>query len=241
LLLLWRAWYLRNNVIHGDGKATIRQSADFLINYAHELKLTNAQSPNRKGKALVSQEGVATIYPEFGIAGPLDIGSCKWEKPGVGIVKINVDGSFVPGNDQASIGVVARNTYGEVIFSAARKLDYCSSAEEAELEAIKEGLVLAEIWVPGLVICETDCSEAVKVINEPSRNLSSLCHLINDIKEKRTSDQVISISFVKREGNGVAHSLATQARINNSVGFWLNCIPVASKLLVWEDCNSAAM
>jgi hypothetical protein len=65
--------------------------------------------------------------------------------------------------------------------------------------------------------------------------------LINDIKEKRTSDQVISISFVKREGNGVAHSLAAQATINNSVGFWLNFVPVASEFLVREDCNGAAM
>jgi hypothetical protein len=114
----------------------------------------------------------------------------------VGIVKINVDGSFVPGNDQASIGVVARNTYGEALFSAARKLDYYSSVEEAKQEAIKEGLVLAEMWVPGPVICETYCSEDVKAMNQLGRNLSSLCHLINDIKEMRTRDQIISISFV---------------------------------------------
>jgi hypothetical protein len=35
--------------------------------------------------------------------------------------------------------------------------------------------------------------------------------------------------------------VAAQARINNSVGFWLNFVPVASELLVREDCNGAAM
>jgi hypothetical protein len=39
LLLLWMAWHLRNNAIHEDGKATIHQSVNFLINYACDLNL----------------------------------------------------------------------------------------------------------------------------------------------------------------------------------------------------------
>jgi hypothetical protein len=60
-------------------------------------------------------------------------------------------------------------------------------------------------------------------------------------KKRGQATRLSPISFVKREGNGVAHSLAAQARINNSVGFWLNFVPVASELLVQEDCNGAAM
>ena len=34
LFIWWRAWHLRNNIIFGDGKDTIKASADFLQSYA---------------------------------------------------------------------------------------------------------------------------------------------------------------------------------------------------------------
>jgi hypothetical protein len=37
MMLLWRCWHLRNNVIHDKGKATIKQSVIFLLNYANSL------------------------------------------------------------------------------------------------------------------------------------------------------------------------------------------------------------
>jgi hypothetical protein len=37
LLFLLDSWHLRNNVIHVNGKASIKTSADFLNNYAYEL------------------------------------------------------------------------------------------------------------------------------------------------------------------------------------------------------------
>jgi hypothetical protein len=35
LLLLWRAWELRNDIYHGKGKSTIQHSIVFLITYAN--------------------------------------------------------------------------------------------------------------------------------------------------------------------------------------------------------------
>lgn len=36
LLLLWRAWFLRDNYIHSDGKETISRSVMFLVQYEEE-------------------------------------------------------------------------------------------------------------------------------------------------------------------------------------------------------------
>jgi hypothetical protein len=33
LFLLWRAWHHRNNIVHGDGKASVSASVGFLANY----------------------------------------------------------------------------------------------------------------------------------------------------------------------------------------------------------------
>jgi hypothetical protein len=34
LLLLWRVWFMRNNIMHGDGRASVLGSVEFLRSYA---------------------------------------------------------------------------------------------------------------------------------------------------------------------------------------------------------------
>jgi hypothetical protein len=39
LMLLWRAWHRRNDMIHEHGKATVLGSVQFLISYGKSLNL----------------------------------------------------------------------------------------------------------------------------------------------------------------------------------------------------------
>jgi hypothetical protein len=60
LLLLWRAWFLRNDFMHGKGKDSIRSSVEFLKSYAHLLNFagqSKSQGISKKGKENVN-EGV---------------------------------------------------------------------------------------------------------------------------------------------------------------------------------------
>jgi hypothetical protein len=227
LLLLWRAWFLRNDIIHDKGTATIKQSVEFLKSYALE---TSSSLGKDKGKNVALSSGSHT-------------NRCKqnfektWVKPRRGCTKVNVDASYIQDGNQASVGVVARDEKGEVCFSAARLLVDCSSAVEAELEAIKDGLSLSATWVQGEVICETDCLVAVSAINKPEKDLSQLCYIVNDIKELLYSDGRISVVHVSRSCNRLAHSIAAIARSCNSVGFWLGAIPDIVEPLMIEECK----
>ena len=49
LLLLWRAWHLRNNIFHEDGKCLIEASSVFLHNYVDTLNCSGSV-PCSKGK-----------------------------------------------------------------------------------------------------------------------------------------------------------------------------------------------
>jgi hypothetical protein len=51
LFLLWRTWHHRNNVVHGDGKASIAASVPFLQHYVVSF-CPSALEPDRKGKGL---------------------------------------------------------------------------------------------------------------------------------------------------------------------------------------------
>jgi hypothetical protein len=53
LLLFWRAWYLRNDVIHGRGTGSVVGSANFIVSYAESLQVGGRRmcpDPDMKGK-----------------------------------------------------------------------------------------------------------------------------------------------------------------------------------------------
>jgi hypothetical protein len=58
LLLFWRAWHHRNNIMHGNGRAAIGEPVQFLMNYVSTLE-GNCMQPQaeltRKGKEVVGE------------------------------------------------------------------------------------------------------------------------------------------------------------------------------------------
>lgn len=40
LILLWRAWHLQENIVHGNGKETISGSVAFLLKCVEEIRAT---------------------------------------------------------------------------------------------------------------------------------------------------------------------------------------------------------
>jgi hypothetical protein len=59
LLLFWRAWHLRNDLIHGKGSGSVPGSVAFLKSYLDSLQVAHQGSQaglDRKGKAPSSPE-----------------------------------------------------------------------------------------------------------------------------------------------------------------------------------------
>ena len=79
-----------------------------------------------------------------------------WQPPPSDYIKINVDASFVESISVASVGVVARDSSGNVIVSSWDFIGCCKSAEEAELRACIAGLYVG-ITLHNPIILETDC------------------------------------------------------------------------------------
>ena len=61
LLIMWRSWHLRNDIIHEKGKATIADSVSFLRNYECTLLPARQQATDTKGKkAMFDLEEIRT-------------------------------------------------------------------------------------------------------------------------------------------------------------------------------------
>jgi hypothetical protein len=119
LLMFWRAWFLRNDIMHGKGNASIGASVGYLTAYAESLQVGESK-PGRevdaKGKAKVLGHHQSTDKP---IAS--ETSATKrvcWEPPPERWVKINSDAGFDETSGEASARIIITDAYGGVMLSA---------------------------------------------------------------------------------------------------------------------------
>ena len=167
LMMLWRAWHIRNEVVHHKPPPPMEASKHFLVSYLDSIIgiKVDLSSETSKGKSVVSCDNFAA-QPHAIIKenGP------KWSAPKSGWVKLSTDGSY--GDDgSAGSGMVLRDDKGAIIFSSCRQLFSCRDSLEAELSACMEGLsfVIQRSDLP--VEIEMDSIVAFKLIDRSTRRL----------------------------------------------------------------------
>jgi hypothetical protein len=137
--MLWRAWHLRNDIMHGDGAGSVTGSVHFLLNYMESLKIaTEAPSmgTSDKGKGKLGEECRLGTKNRGNKLEDREV--TKWQAPPQGWVKLNTDAGFRANTGEASAGVVIRGANRQVILSSWRLLRKCSTVEEAEAKACLE-------------------------------------------------------------------------------------------------------
>jgi hypothetical protein len=120
LLLMWRAWYLHNNIIFGLGQETVIGSAQFLLSYSEMLNGLRKESNHRgddKGKTpidggLHEEDRRREVFEEGGLH------KVRWERSQRGWAKLNTDASFCMSQGTTSIGVVIWDHEGSVLLTA---------------------------------------------------------------------------------------------------------------------------
>lgn len=151
-----------------------------------------------------------------------EVTDIPWTKPGMGWMKLNVDGSYDATVGTGGIGAILRNSSGEVIFSACGKLNCCGGTLEAELLACREGLAMTLQWTLLPIIVETDCLEMVQMIHAKEAVLSELAFLVREIKCLLTGSREIVVARIDRAQNSTSHFLANKGRRGSLTGFWLD-------------------
>ncbi|XP_010665605.1 uncharacterized protein LOC104882889 [Beta vulgaris subsp. vulgaris] len=156
---------------------------------------------------LVEEQGsyVARIYPNAA-AKPVTSPN-KWSSPPPGMVKINADASLEV-DGWVGIGVIARNSDGDVLFSASRRIRAYWTPEIAEAKAIAVAVRLGKHFGFKEVIFESDCQVVINRLSSNAIFLSDLDSILHEILSSSTFFSYVAWSHVKRDGNCVAHHLA---------------------------------
>ncbi|KAF8649424.1 hypothetical protein HU200_064324 [Digitaria exilis] len=138
LLLIWRCWNVRNNVLMAGESILVEGSIIFLSRYWDALLQIRQQTraEDDRGKMTKARK--------------------KWSPPVGEGLKINVDGAYIGETGAAVLGVIIRDSTGKPVLMAARLLSHCGDAETTEALACLEGLRMGARWADRDIVLEAD-------------------------------------------------------------------------------------
>lgn len=142
----------------------------------------------------------------------------RWKVPPEGHVNLCVDGSFNPVARIMGSGGIIRNSRGQWLCGFHSFLsDGCSLLSEAR--ALK--LVLQVAWDRGYrdVICNTDCSDLLKALEDDERR--QFLPILGEIRDLTSRSWNVSLSVINRDCNLPADWLAKKGAASPSMDLCL--------------------
>jgi hypothetical protein len=108
LMVLWRAWHLRCDIIHEQGKETIASSISFLLSYDLDHTTTCMQPTDGKGKGSLVQGKDQVNWQTMASTVHVPL----WTAPSAGWIKINTDTSFIVKDGQVVLVLLPATAKG---------------------------------------------------------------------------------------------------------------------------------
>jgi ribonuclease HI len=189
----WYLWWERRQLVHGEEVQSFPRSAISIV--ALTMNYFNA---TKKG---------------------IPIGE-RWKKPPEGLLKLNVDASFIAESGTGSTAAVIRDHTGGWIAGGQNYLHHVADAPTAEAMALRDGLKLAVQIGCNRIIIQSDCMQVVSTMEEGGFSASTAAPIYDECSLLWRDFSSISIEHCNREINMVAHALAKNAVSSKSSCNW---------------------
>ena len=162
----------------------------------------------------------------------------KWQKPAQGFIKIIFDGSVKKAEKKKrGPGIIARNEKGEVMGVVQATIDGVTEPKVIKAYAACRGMKFAQQTGFTNIILEGDSLPVILKILQLDPSLSFIGNLTEKVKSMKKNFRKCKIQHVKREANGVAHSLAKSAFNLSEDVYWVEECPDHLILVIISDCN----
>lgn len=154
-------------------------------------------------------------------------------RPAEGTVKCNVDAALFDDN-RFGIGLCIRDYQG--LFVKAKTVWFYGSPPPQEAEAL--GLLTAVKWLQELhiqrVTIELDCKSVVDGIRGVCHSVTEFGSILSSCRNLLSLSQNYTVSFIRRQANLVAHSLARASRDFASIQIF-DCSPACIFPLIMNE------
>lgn len=149
----------------------------------------------------------------------------RWSLPSFGDFKVNWDASINSKDKCIGIGIVVRDSLGEVVGARCIMQETEMDPKSAEsMAALKAVLFCKEVGF-SQVIFEGDASQVILDINSPPPHFSKAGHLTEIVIKELEGFRKAIFVHVPRELNEVAHTLAKEAAVRKIDDCWLEEVP----------------
>ncbi|KAM2202360.1 hypothetical protein ACFX1X_001183 [Malus domestica] len=193
---LWRLWKNRNEVVFNGV-------------YGQPLELLEAWSRNISEFRDVTLSETAGKQPWCRpMNASLDRGACRWEKPAFGILKVNTDTSWCKTTLRTGVGWVCRDFAGLLHGAGGSGVELCHSLAARESAAIRTALMACIDYGYDNVVIESDAKVIIQMIRHELDHDFSIECILGDIEVLAHRLRSVSFSYVPRESNAAAHSVA---------------------------------
>ncbi|XP_074378240.1 uncharacterized protein LOC141719767 [Apium graveolens] len=206
-MICWALWYRRNKWLW-----------DKIVVSAFGIKsmALNMKSDWNKVRELEAKEGMQTQRRDS-----------TWCKPPAQWVKINTDAPCDINGGWTGLGCVARDDNGHFIRARSKRLQTGHQPRIAEAISLKEALSWTKQWRSRKCIFETDAKSLVDAItgSKDNQGRSTFDTIVDDCKELLKHFEEVSLVFVPRSANSVAHLLARGAHFVSGLQEWNTTAP----------------
>ena len=120
---------------------------------------------------------------------------------------------------------------------ACRWLQHYSDPFEAELDAHEEGAFSA-LLVPSSIELESDCSEAVTLLNGVTLDRSKYVHVVKEIRALNEAEHPVKLASISRTQNYASHGMSAVGRGQQLTACWLGNFPLEIGGAIQSNCNS---
>ena len=159
----------------------------------------------------------------------------QWKSPAPNHYKLNVAYSLNSGHNLAGLGVLVRDSSGDVAVALCTRLRWDGDVFQAHARSLLIALQFA--YDAGLRNLEVDvgCQELLGLISMGSPCFASMGVLVDDICHWHLFFEFLSFSFIKKDCNKAVCALATEALSSHSEQVWLEDHPACISSFVQFD------
>lgn len=216
------------------GLEKIQDEAEF---FAHLLWLVWLNRNKTRVGTEVGSIKAELVWLKDGKQGQLQPPVARWTPPETDVFKVNFEGVVFPESQKIGVGIVIRDSEGQITVALSEKLrgPRIQKPEVVEAIAARRAIIFAREHGLRQVVLEGDCQMLMQALQTGDSNSVLIGHLVADVRHHTVSFKRCSFTFVSKSCNRVAHALAQYAWNVKSFQVWMEDLPPPAIPLALKD------